>query len=168
MVRIWYTGMKREVTAEALRAAYIYDPDTGHFYGRKRRTGAPLGHKRLNGYAFMNLWGRKYRLHRLAWLYVHGEWPKHQIDHINGDKSDNRIANLRDVPPIINSQNKTKPTRNSTTGFLGVSLHKKTGLYKAQVHLLGKTYFFGLHERPETAHQAYLLGCRILRDVQPA
>lgn len=64
--------------------------------------------------------GERYMAHRLAWLYVHGEWPRHQIDHINGDPRDNRLANLRDVPAATNNQNRRAASVRSKTRALGV------------------------------------------------
>lgn len=157
--------MAEDLTAETLRSILRYDPDTGHFYSRqpsRQDPGKPVGFRRLNGYWFTRVRDRQYRLHRLAWLYVYGVWPTHQIDHINGDPSDNRIANLRDVPPIVNSQNKSRPQRNSTTGYLGVS-KSRSGGYRASVQIKGRSFYLGTFDTAEQAHARYLEEAGALR-----
>jgi hypothetical protein len=86
-----------ELTAERLRELLNYDPDTGVFTWRVRpvhshRVGDIAGSVRTTrGYRLIGVAGRVYKAHRLAWLYMMGEWPKDQIDHINRDPSDNRF-----------------------------------------------------------------------------
>jgi hypothetical protein len=92
--------------------------------------------------------------HRAAWLYVHGKWPNGQIDHINGDRSDNRISNLRDVSHSVNQQNVHRPRRDNASGFLGVTRQKN--LWTSQVTVSGKTLHLGLFKTPEEAASAYL------------
>lgn len=104
-----------ELTAEKLRAELFYDPDTGKFtwLGKRRNTAAlrrDAGSVRSDGYIDIHVAGRRYRAHRLAWLYVHGSWPVNNLDHIDGDPANNRISNLRDVPHRWNAQNTKKPT----------------------------------------------------------
>jgi|SRR5262249_13953776 len=88
------------VTAERLREVLSYDPETGTFTwrvsGGGRRTSGVAGHhdRAWKGYVCIAVDGRKYRAQRLAFLYMTGDWPPAQIDHINGDTSDNRWANL--------------------------------------------------------------------------
>lgn len=107
--------------------------------------------------------GRRYMVHRLAWLYHYGGWPVHVIDHINGDASDNRIANLRDVPQRINNQNRTKPSRRSKTGLLGVS--KTRNGYRVCMSFMSKPVFAHNFETAEEASAFYLELKRRLHDA---
>lgn len=96
--------------------------------------------------------GRGYYVHRLAWFYVHGRWPQQQIDHINGDPHDNRIANLREATVEQNRRNVRLSTKNKF-GLKGVTIQK--GRYKAQIRFAGKHINIGLFDSPEEAHAAY-------------
>lgn len=84
------------------------------------------------GYNSTGLLGRTYRAHRVAWAIYHGTWPVNGIDHINGDKCDNRLINLRDVPQSINARNSRIPTHN-TSGEVGVYFSKPRGKWYARI-----------------------------------
>jgi hypothetical protein len=145
--------------------ALDYNPATGAFVwrsgGGRRRPGKPAGTIARSGHVRINVRGIGYALaHRLAWLIVHGKWPEADIDHINGDPSDHRLCNLRDVSRSVNGQNKRRPQSNNRTGFLGVSPnHKK---WKAWIKANGKGMHLGTFETPELAHAAYLKAKRAL------
>jgi hypothetical protein len=114
--------------AELLR----YDPDTGVLTWKsavspQRAAGSVAGTRRPDGYSRIKLDGRLYLAHRLAWLLTHGTCPK-EIDHISGDRSDNRIANLRAASRSQNSQNRS--------GVKGVTLHR--GKWEARIVVNGK------------------------------
>jgi len=115
--------MIEDLTAERLRKKLKYDLDTGHFYWRRKwasgcRTDKPAGGPDCNkGYHVIKVDGRRYYAHRLAWLYTFGSWPLHYIDHINQDRSDNRIANLR---PATESENSCNRIGMSASGVKGV------------------------------------------------
>ncbi len=99
-----------KVTQTRLRKLLRYDPETGVFrwaiVSKGRKYGAVAGQvKKGTGYRYITVDGAQCRAGRLAWYYVHGSWPEHEIDHMNGNRSDDRIANLRDVPHTINRQN---------------------------------------------------------------
>ena len=101
-------------------------------------------------YIRINIDKCKYYTHRLAWLYIHGEWPKNQIDHINRDKTDNRIQNLRDVTNQVNCQN--MPMRNSnTSGITGVSWYKNINRWAACIKVDGKTKHGGTFKNKDDA-----------------
>ena len=125
--------MSRELTAERLRKALDYDPDTGIFTRRYtqggRKIGDAAGSTSVHGYRVIKIDGRQYRAHRLAWLYVHGRWPRDQIDHINRDKTDNRIANLREATNGQNNAN-VGASRRNLRGVRGVGTHH-SGKYLA-------------------------------------
>jgi hypothetical protein len=129
-----------DLSAAELRKLVIYDCETGVFT-RRVASGYRGGHKAgivldsinsSNGYIRFSLNSTDFYGHRLAWLYHYGEWPKQQIDHINGIRTDNRICNLRDVLEIHNHQNLRGATAKSSTGVLGVSI-VKSGKAKMQL-----------------------------------
>jgi hypothetical protein len=113
----WNKGLrteKRPLTAEVLRTLVHYDPETGLFKWKTQswpRNPGPIEQKTPKGYTRFSVLNKRYMAHRLAWLYVTGAWPRGQIDHINGDRSDNRWANLRDVTPSENARNRHAPYR---------------------------------------------------------
>ena len=125
-----------ELTREMVREYLDYRPDTGEvfwnflgaqwFSNRYQRNhwngchaGKPAGGKTTDGYMQIQINKRQYKLHRVIWLYIYGYWPD-QIDHINGNKSDNRLCNLRNVSQHENRKNMKLDKRN-TSGFSGVS-----------------------------------------------
>lgn len=151
---------KRILTAEYLREHFSYDCSTGLFTRLKDsnnqcKAGDTAGFQRHDGYFTIWMLGRSYLNHRLAWLYVHGAWPKGQIDHMDGNPSNNRIANLRDVTMAENNQNRLRPHRNNESGFLGVSL-RSDGLYYPRVMNRGKLTVLEACETGEEAHAAYV------------
>jgi hypothetical protein len=149
-----------ELTVEQLKDTLDYDADTGVFVWKIRpskavRAGDVAGcvEKRI-GYITIGIGGRVYKAHRLAWLYVYGSWPKGLIDHINGNKADNRIDNLRDVFADGNSQNVRKPNRRNKSGFMGVIWYQNK--WRASMSVNGKSKWLGDYSTPEEAHQVYL------------
>lgn len=145
-------------TAEEIRSLLEYDPASGHFYWRKKMSarrvlGATAGTTSKAGYTSIVVRYKAYKAHRLAWLYVHGAWPNGVIDHINGIKGDNRIANLRETSQLSNAQNRNKPNANSKSGALGV---RPEGLcWKAQLTTGGQTVQLGAFLSKEEASEAY-------------
>ena len=105
---------------------------------------------------------KQYRAHRLIWFMVHGKFPVNMIDHINGNKLDNRISNLREATHQENMQNKTKARSDNKSGFLGVHLHRKKFL--ARIHVNNRRKILGSFDTPEEAHEAYLAAKRELHD----
>ena len=148
------------LTAEQLKTTLDYDAESGVFTWKIRpskavKAGDAAGcvEKRL-GYITIGIAGRIYKAHRLAWLYTHGEWPKGLIDHINGNKADNRICNLRDVFADGNSQNVRKPNARNKSGFMGVIWFQNK--WRASMSVNGKSKWLGDYSTPEEAHQVYL------------
>jgi hypothetical protein len=158
------------VTAKQLRALLEYCPATGTFTWRVKRNnrtkgGEVAGYITSFGYRRIEISGASYAAHRLAWLYVHGAWPRHQIDHINSDRADNRIANLRDVTPAVNCQNQKRSHAGSKVPFLGVYQRGKS--YRAHISYNGKRRWVGTYATPELAHAAYIEAKRELHPEAP-
>jgi hypothetical protein len=140
------TARKRELsrlslTAEALRELLDYNPLTGIFIHRKLRPGIYVGDlcgwRDDLGYIHIRIGvGKLYLAHRLAWLYVHGEWPKSELDHVNGDPSDNRIANLREAEHSQNMWNMVAPKHN-TSGRKGVSWDNSRKQWRVTIRFNG-------------------------------
>ena len=148
-----------ELNSTRLRELLDYDQNTGEFTwkisrGRTAKAGGIAGAKHGENYILIMISGRTYKAHRLAWMYVHGDWPKGFIDHINGVRHDNRIGNLRDVTRSENMQNQRKPQRNNP--HLGVTWCKRRQLWLAQIKVGGRNKFLGYHQKSEEASAAYL------------
>lgn len=149
------------ISPERLRELIRYEPETGRFF-RKTHTrvskpGDETGLRREKGYPSVSVDGVKYYAHRLAWLYVYGVWPSGVIDHINGDRSDNRICNLRDVAHAENIQNVWAPTKKHGPGsHLGVHYSKRINRWIAQIRVSGKTRHVGCFVNEQEAAAAYL------------
>jgi hypothetical protein len=145
------TNPRNDLTAEEVRARFGFD----HESGRLTKNGSPVGwlHQRV-GYRYVNIDSKEYREHRLIWLWVNGEWPTGQIDHINGDKTDNRIENLRDVGGSQNQWN-IHANVNNSTGFRGVVFIKAMSKYRAQIRRNGKRTYLGTFDSAELASAAY-------------
>ncbi len=146
------------LTFDRLKEVLTYDPDTGIFIWKINRaankTLGKIAGTRMKRDLSITVDGMAYKAHRLAWLYSHGEWPDIFIDHINGNAFDNRLINLRQADPAINSQNRRKAGRRSKTGLLGISPSK--GKFRAHIQVDGKTRSLGTYSTPEQAHQVYL------------
>jgi hypothetical protein len=160
---------RNDLTAGRLRELLDYDPGTGVFRWRANRgrvrAGGVAGSLSVSGYLKARVDGRSHWAHRLAWLYVHGEWPRGGIDHINGDRSDNRIGNLRDVPQRINAQNRRTARRdNTSSGLLGVDWHAHRQRWRARIRLRGGRLDLGHFDTPEAAHAAYVEAKRRLHE----
>ena len=143
-----------DLSQSELRELYNYDPLTGQFKRRTTRAGVSINQKVgtvSGGYLRVSVNGKRHMAHRLAWLYMTGEWPKHTIDHINRNRLDNRWHNLRCLPFSENGQNQCGK---------GYSLNKKLGKYVAQIGVGGrqnrKTIYLGLFDDPKQARVAYL------------
>lgn len=158
------------ITQDRLKELMHYDPDTGIFtwlarVGGKRKaegwnakyagTQAGCVYAGL-GYATVSLSMEKYYLHRLAWLYMTGEWPPNDVDHINGVRHDNRWINLRLATRKQNLANAAGHFDSTSGGVKGVSFEKWSGKWKAQIYLDGKNRLIGRYATIEEAKEAYL------------
>ena len=134
-----------KVSSDRLKQLLSYNETTGIFtriVGRgNRRAGSEAGGKNISdGYHRIYVDGYLYRTHRLAWLYVYGEWPDDQIDHINQNKADNRICNLRAVTRSENQKNYPKK-KNNKSGVTGV--YRRYNRWVAQIGVNGTKIHLG-------------------------
>jgi hypothetical protein len=145
------------ITQKYLKSILHYNPLTGRFAWINGITNNPdnmhNGFLNYKGYLMIQIDGKHYRQHRLAFLYMTGEWPKVQVDHENNIKSDNRWINLRNANNQLNHYNKLKP-KNNTSGAKGVR-RLKTGKFSARIKYNQKEIFLGVHDTLELASEAY-------------
>lgn len=145
------------LTAERVREVLEYDPETGLFTYLVRvskciHVGDVAGSMNKScGYRMIQIDGVRRTAHRLVWLWMTGEWPADEVDHINHDRTDNRWSNLRAASRVQNRVN-TPRSRSNKSGLKGVSRHRRSGKWRSQVggrHL-------GLFDCPIEAHAAYV------------
>lgn len=155
--------MKPEITREEVAELLDYDPESGVFRWRadrgRAKAGTVAGADHSGGYCVIGIKGRVYRSHRLAFLLMEGKWPAGDVDHINGNRADNRWCNLRAVSRRVNMQNLKKARQDSTTGLLGV--HPFRGQYIAKISVNGRERYLGLYDSPEVAHAVYVAAKRL-------
>ncbi len=159
-----------DLTAERLRELLDYDPETGVFTRRtewragkngcvlRGAIGSVAGCREgRHGYVLLRLDGALHKAHRLAWLYMIGEWPKLEIDHVDGDSGNNAWSNLREVDRKTNMQNiRRKHKDGLTSRYLGVSWSKKMNCFVAQLCIDGRQTNLGRFDREEDAHEVYI------------
>ena len=152
---------------DKIRDRLTYDSESGEFTWLKREektredkiynsknAGNRAGYlHKASGYYCVGIGGKNLRLHRVAWFLHYGAWPKHNIDHINRERSDNRIANLRDVCQKENQRNLSK-ANNNNSGVTGVCMRKNTGRWKAQIQVGGRSIHLGYFEDFNAAVEA--------------
>lgn len=151
---------ERGLTLQIIFAKIVYDPETGIFLrkGNSRSNGrGTAGTICKNGYIHIMIGPMMLKAHRLAWFIVHGAWPIGMLDHINGDRSDNRICNLR---PVTSSQNKANGERYVTnkSGYKGVIYRpdaRGSKKWRAQITVNYKRIALGYFHTAEQASAAY-------------
>jgi len=147
------------ITQSILKEYLHYNPDTGIFTRVKRSANAiQVGDvagclSKSNGYLVFHVLNKLWLAHRLAWLYSYGEWPEHQIDHINHNRTDNRLINLRAVTHKENTRNKSLLTANKS-GFNGVSWAKDRSKWRAIIEVSGKVIRLGSFDDIKDAIEA--------------
>lgn len=155
----WAKAASAELTVGRLRELLTYDPETGVFTRRvstapRAMAGTVAGDVDSKGYWRLRVDGRRYLAHRLAWFYVHGEWPAEQIDHVNGVRTDNRLNNLRLADAFQNRHN-CRCRWDSGSGLKGVSYRRANKKWRAQIYAYGKSVLIGYFPTPDAAHAAY-------------
>ncbi len=147
-----------DLSHEILLAHLNYDPATGHFVRlRKTSNNMNVGDRAgsFDGlYEKIGLLGRRYYSHRLAWFYTGKCWPPAEIDHINGDKTDNRLDNLRLATRSQNVANR-KVLKTNKTGIKGVCWDSRRCKWIAQCMVDGRNEFLGAFDTSSDAHSAY-------------
>lgn len=159
------------ITQERLKELLRYDPETGVFtwVGKTNdriRIGAVAGCVNSEGYWHVQIDGKKYKSHRLVWLYMTGAWPKNQTDHINGIRGDNRIENLREATNAENQQNRSA-RGHGKNGSIGVSWHKASGTWVASIGTRGRRKHIGCFKSIEDATLAYVNAKKNIHTFQP-
>ncbi len=149
------------ITQDALIAYLKYNPETGIFTYRKDgknqfvKKDKTAGHKRKAGYSVIKINGKHYMQHKLAWLYIHGELPT-MIDHINRNKFDNRIENLRLTTQMLNSRNRKISSLNKS-GKMGVYWREEVSVFEVRIGSgYGKSIFLGRFKTYDEAVAARL------------
>lgn len=160
------------ITQQELKELLSYDPLTGIFTWKPRiitnnsqfniqRAGKPAGCIDNFGYVIIKrrVDGKiqNFKAHRLVWLYMYGHFPEQFIDHIDGNRTNNKLSNLRECSSAENSQNFIKATSKSETGLLGVVNYKRgKKAFGATIKVNGKQKHLGMFYTSEEAHQKYL------------
>lgn len=146
-------------TLEELRSIFHYDPNTGAWkrlkgpFGRGK-PGGECG-KFLRGYRIIGIRYKHYKASRLAWFYMTGVWPEKNIDHIDGNPSNDRWDNLREANQTQNNANQRLSKKNKC-GFKCVRYRERTGKYLSQIMIRRKSVHIGTFDTPEEAHAAYM------------
>jgi len=147
------------ITQSELKEVLDYNPDTGVFTWKKTVNsraviGSVAGHQDYNVYIQISIYRKKYRAHRLAFLYMTGEWPKELVDHINQIKDDNRWINLREATVSENNINSKKP-KNNKSGYRGVHWDTTRSKWVAMIKYKYKKMNLGAYVNIEDAAAAY-------------
>lgn len=153
------------LTQERLMELLRYEHETGNFYWRTTGKGRknicePAGALDGDGYRRIHITSGIYSCHRLAWLWMTGEWPTHDLDHINGVRDDNRWDNIREATSALNAQNRRRAAKTSSTGYLGVVPYENR--FQAQIKVNGKTTHLGSYKTAQEAHGVYVNAKRLL------
>lgn len=159
-------------TPEELRQLLRYEPETGKLYWKERppemfpseRAGKSWNTRFAGKEAFTAIGTHGYRCgrahyaellaHRVVWAIHYGEWPEDQIDHVDSDRLNNRIDNLREATASENGMNRGRQ-ENSTSGYKGVHWHSGNKAFHGQICVAGKRICLGLHATAAAAHDAY-------------
>ena len=165
-----------DLSYEIVSSILEYDPVTGKMFWKPRtpdmfeginrspnhccsiwnanNAGKEITYKNNQGYILAAIFGKRYMVSRLAWLLIFAEWPSDEVDHVNGDKADNRISNLRLANRSQNNFNKHRPAHN-TSGFKGVNFDKSKKRWRSRIVANRKEIYLGYFDSPEDAYVAY-------------
>lgn len=156
------TNPRNDISQEYVKALLQYNPEDGVFTWRMAarciKAGDKAGSLCSDGYVRVKIDGKLYASHRVAWLYMTGEWPTGDVDHRDTDRTNNRWDNLRAATRSQNIANKG-PQNNNRLGLKGVSKHHHRG-YTARISIGGKQRVIGLFATAEEAHAAYMAAAK--------
>ena len=141
--------MNEAISPDEIRKLLYYNPETGKIF-RVADDSEALTYIHDNGYRRGWIDGRRYYAHRVAWAIHFGYWPAKSIDHVNHDRQDNRLCNLREADHKINGRNR-RIQSNNTSGFNGVSWFKNAGVWRAGIKVSGKYKYLGSYRNIEDA-----------------
>lgn len=156
--------MARKPNFARLAEVLTFDPISGHFswrvaLARSCPAGSRAGCITNDRYVCITVDGAKFLAHRLAWRFTFDAWPSKFIDHIDGNRGNNRPSNLRNTSKQINAQNRKVAHRGSASGVLGV--RRSLNRWTARINITGKDIHLGSFDTPELAHAAYVLAKRL-------
>ncbi|AAP58717.1 49L [Xanthomonas phage Xp10] len=160
-----------ELSFEEVDQLLAYDPETGLLRWKLSRqgpakAGSVAGTPHIQGYLQVRVHGKDYRAHRLAWLLHTGSWPSQHLDHISGQRDDNRFSNLRECNKSENGQNRGMSS-NNTSGVQGVCWHKQTKKWRARIMVQGKHISLGYFTTIEEAAAARAAAKQQYHTFQP-
>ena len=164
------SGANSTPTQSRVKELLSYDANSGLFFWTKNRSnvkaGAVAGCTSKNGYTLIRIDKKLFLAHRLAWIYCNGDDSVPDlIDHINGNKTDNRIENLRPATKVLNGQNRrAAQANNASSGLLGVAYISHTKKFTAYINKDERRQYLGLFENKEDAHEAYINAKRLLHE----
>lgn len=141
---------------DELQQMLRYEPDTGLLFWTDAAYKSVRGKQAgtfNRGYVVVMYKNKFYKAHRLAWLLTHGSWPKEMIDHIDGDPSNNKLNNLRDVNNHVNQCNRHKARVDSKSGLMGASPYRNK--WRSQIKRDGVIKYLGIFNTAQEAHEAY-------------
>lgn len=151
------------VSTDRLRKLLTYDPLSGEFTRNVsiggKFSGTTAGTITSQGYVGIRIGKIRYYAHRLAWLWMTGQWPTKDIDHKNGARSDNKWNNLRLASPSENQANAKRPSHNKS-GYKGVHFYPRYGKWRAVIMVDKKSLSIGYFQTIEEAHKAYCEAAR--------
>ena len=151
---------------ELLRKSFTYNQYDGTLI--RLSTGKPVIGLDAYGYIQLGYKKRMYKAHRIIWAIVYGVFPDGHVDHINGNRADNRLNNLRTATHQQNVHNRCKPAKTNQSGYLGVCWNKRASKWQAGIHVNGKSVYIGIFNTPQEAHEAYLNFKKVLHPSAPA
>lgn len=151
-------GAKKPLSPERLRQIFDFDEVRGHFIWKVRTPRSEIGDiaggQSGNGYWTVSIDGKRMLAHRVVWFWAHGKWPSKHVDHINGDRLDNRLSNLRDVSNSRNTHNTTKLRKTNKLGLRGVSQQRNR--YLSRISVDNRVINLGSYSTAEDAYAARL------------
>ena len=154
------------ISADLVRALFTYVPTTGEFFNRlttgtKAKQGELAGYITDNNYVEVTILSRKYKAHRLAWLYTYGTFPAALLDHIDGDRLNNALYNLREATATQNLYN-TPIRSDNTSRYKVVALDRRWNKFRAYINIEGKQQSLGYYDTAEEAGSAYVSAAKEL------